>query len=978
MCAQKILDVGPADVPGMEFMTRSTVSGYQVKGYSLLAFCSAQDSIKIIFLWNDGDPILRTRRPDGDLKILQLIPRSAFLGDFPRHFIDEYTHWLDLDSHEIEFRPAGLPWMSGPFNWRLYLHEPGIYPRATFRKPSRGSSPMQLVDIRSSTFSAVSSMLSPLESPENIIATHTGAQSLEVSLPRLHLLFFVNSTGELESRSMPNYVVDKNQSLGTLFGLKNKLILCPRPNNSEASSEKSLLPRRVIIPQGNISYCTIGDFASVFINTDAEEQVRWYEYTIDTDLGCLTSNTSLRSKLYQCYLHALTSHCLPDPLLGHTGTEEALYILRSAACRSFQRLDSHDAELLQLISNLTPKRVYYPHYLQSMATVKWNDLPMLSQHHDFWGTASNILDHARALEALYDQPTTFDSQYRDLLLLNRAASRNKLYYPSDLQISGPPSSLDDVEYISRDVLNCKTDEEVAYQTSWSIWNFQPSLHHRLRKVWYVMESWDSVGSASSIQPGKVSLRYSRYWLECDAARDWFVIYDLCRHVVNEEGPRSVKIKLSFCLSAAALAYSKSNSRFLDIIPFFIAVSLDERFHFLNPPPLADAFYTLSDGVYPRHSNLKNLISQSAIPIDSIPGDLIKTEKEILKNARKRRKPLRKMEKYESIIEEKSSHVAKSVLYHWNRNDNSLDYESVDKSVDFHEFTLWFNKSKCLRLIEKHIRSILKNIELKGYVLQLECILEHYADVTIPTTPPYKISPQFVTSCTKAPSYSILNALLSRPNVPTPRAEMPFLDDSIPFASPTATDTTMTTGTLAPVGPDSLKVLVEELLHSRQPLLELYGNELNKSHRELMGNGSCQSARGALPSQELLRFYHNKCSRVKDKIFSEISAALAPSQNVENVIAIAGLWPRITTRSLLRQLAQDRIGTLPEEWKAMITRYAVCFLKYQQSQRLLDLAATQKSEEILREIETMHGDALAESTPDWLLVQVRPQCYRRSI
>jgi hypothetical protein len=30
---QKILDVGPADIPGMEFMTRSTVSGYQVKGY---------------------------------------------------------------------------------------------------------------------------------------------------------------------------------------------------------------------------------------------------------------------------------------------------------------------------------------------------------------------------------------------------------------------------------------------------------------------------------------------------------------------------------------------------------------------------------------------------------------------------------------------------------------------------------------------------------------------------------------------------------------------------------------------------------------------------------------------------------------------------------------------------------------------------------------------------------------------------------
>jgi hypothetical protein len=40
MTFQKILDVGPADIPGMDFMTRSTVSGYQVKDYSRLAFSS--------------------------------------------------------------------------------------------------------------------------------------------------------------------------------------------------------------------------------------------------------------------------------------------------------------------------------------------------------------------------------------------------------------------------------------------------------------------------------------------------------------------------------------------------------------------------------------------------------------------------------------------------------------------------------------------------------------------------------------------------------------------------------------------------------------------------------------------------------------------------------------------------------------------------------------------------------------------------
>ena len=40
MSFQKFLDVGPSDIPGMDFMTRSTVSGYQVEDYFPLAFSS--------------------------------------------------------------------------------------------------------------------------------------------------------------------------------------------------------------------------------------------------------------------------------------------------------------------------------------------------------------------------------------------------------------------------------------------------------------------------------------------------------------------------------------------------------------------------------------------------------------------------------------------------------------------------------------------------------------------------------------------------------------------------------------------------------------------------------------------------------------------------------------------------------------------------------------------------------------------------
>jgi hypothetical protein len=70
---------------------------------------------------------------------------------------------------------------------------------------------------------------------------------------------------------------------------------------------------------------------------------------VDTDLGYLTGYTSWRSKLYLAQLHIQTSvNWMPDPLTSRTGIQEALWLLRSAGCRSIRELDTrHEApELL--------------------------------------------------------------------------------------------------------------------------------------------------------------------------------------------------------------------------------------------------------------------------------------------------------------------------------------------------------------------------------------------------------------------------------------------------------------------------------------------------------------------------------------------------------------------------------------------------------------------------------------------------------
>ena len=877
---------------------------------------------KVLFSWNNGTLLLQIRKP-GDLRTLQLVPRSELRDDFPADLIDKYVHWLDLSTGVLEFRPVGSLWTSETSNWWLYMRGPGIRPHAVLQKPSQGIS---LIDIRSRTFGVVSNLVSSLESQKHIVVTYT-AHVLEVFLPRFHLSFFLNTNLELECRSMPGYVVDESQTCGTMFGLCNELFLRP----THAITKDSLLPRRVIIPQGDIFFQKNGDFTSVSINTDDEQHVRWHEYTIDTDLGCLTSNASLSSKLYQCYLHALTSHCLPDPLLGHTGTEEALYILRSASCRSFQRLGVHEARLLELISNLTPERIYYPSHLQSMATVKWNDLPALSQHHGFFQAASSIFDHARALEVLYDPPAVFEASNRNPSLSSRAASRNKSYYPSDLQILEQPSSPDDVIYGSRDLSDLGTAEHVAFQTSWSIWNGRPSLDAGSPNLWDVMKSWDSLGPPD----GNVSLRYSQYWLKFDAARDWFVIYELCRKAIAR-GLRNSKIEMCFSLSAAA--YSKS--KYSVLVPFLIIFSLDQRFCDISPP--ADRSYMLTHGLTPELTHLRKVVSESALPLRSTPANSLLG------------KMKRKKAEYEVAIKQESSRVAESILRQW------PSYQHVDLSEE------WFNRSVFDRGIKEYDQSMSWNVELRLHALQVQNVLSDWknSNVLTPIPVPYTFSPQFIANNPKPPPYSLRDIFVSRANISTPPAD----GDSLRLCAIPST----TTGEPLAIF-DSLDSLVEELRDSQQPLLQLYGNELKKSHDELLGQYTPLLVQGNVPSHRLLLDYHHECDDRKNTIFSEIGAGVAPSQGVEETNHIAGLWPRITPRSLLRQLAQGYINTLPYAWRSIITHYAISLIKYRHSIRLLELSSRQQREELLREVEAIYNDILSESTPDWLLIQVCPSC-----
>jgi hypothetical protein len=330
--------------------------------------------------------------------------------DFPRTFVQEYFHWIHRGSSEIEFRHLQDPWHPQEEDWRISTHEDRKINHLALKST-------KLIDIDSKTAQAVHGWLCPLERDKHNgnIYYHCDTKEIHVRLPRMNLDFVIRPTG-LESKQFRGMIVDINQKVGTLRGLQNKLVL----------KEYQGAARIVIVPHGTVSFRRDGQHVKVSVNTGLGSKVPYHQFVIDKDLGLLVDNANLRSRLFKLYLHALTSHCLPDSLTGRTGAEEALCGLRSAGTGSFLSLEQEHVEQLRLFAKLTPSRDFFPKDSRYMIQTDWEDISPLSYHEDCVKEATLLLEQAEMFRVFQ---TASDIKYKveqrgSIELRGRAAMRN--------------------------------------------------------------------------------------------------------------------------------------------------------------------------------------------------------------------------------------------------------------------------------------------------------------------------------------------------------------------------------------------------------------------------------------------------------------------------------------------------------------------------------------------------------------------------
>jgi hypothetical protein len=335
---------------------------------------------------------VQNRSPDAithDDTEWEYIPQGHFSKDLPDSFVYNFAHWLNLSTKEVEFRPLAQKWETSPENWCL-TRVPG---KDVLRKGSQF-----VIEPSSSTTLLLHQILgavAPRFGMDPIFDLET--KSLSVELPMLSLYFSARQgDAVLRSKNYTGMEIDENQGIDTLVGLSNKLVLKP---SSHAGFREVLVPRDDIFV---VRTKTHGHVCLLSLDLDERDFIRHNAFTVNDTLGQLTDAGSLQSKLHLCYLHALTSHCLPDPLTHRTGTDEALRILRGAAVKSYPALDEESRELLAHIAALSPRRTYYPSHIRAMERAGWNaNLPTLSQHEDFWPLAKAVYEHYHTSEKLF-------------------------------------------------------------------------------------------------------------------------------------------------------------------------------------------------------------------------------------------------------------------------------------------------------------------------------------------------------------------------------------------------------------------------------------------------------------------------------------------------------------------------------------------------------------------------------------------------
>ncbi|KAF8545391.1 hypothetical protein BDD12DRAFT_919880 [Trichophaea hybrida] len=886
----RVFDVCPGD-DDMCYQSKKEYNGFQLS-----------------FSIESTELLIRAKK---DGRTLELIPHSRLNGDFPKHLVENCAHWMDVRSRRIEFRPLDSQWVES-------CHNPWVsYPDLVMCCSSEGR---RFLDVRSTSARMIYSVLESLEYSDYVEITIANSGEVEINLPRFQMVFFLNNSKQLECRQFRDMIVDESQSFGTLTGLRNRLVLRNKGRGGDSHC------RKVLIPYGKVAYGIVGSHVEVTICTKEDKTVVYHHFDVDTTLWRLSGSGSLSTRLYKIYLHALTSHCLPDSLTGRTGTEEALYDLNSAAVWSFKELEAVDLDLLNHIAELTPARLPYPKHLQKMQTVSWNDLPPLSQHEDFYRTVQRILEYNSRFEFFQDHqlPTSkVETRETEPYLVDKAALRNRAFRAEDF--GGLNVALEeDRIYVSRDIpsgdavsLESKVCAMARNTNNWSAsLNTAPDLLQRF-------ENWNCLKGNEA----KIPLGYNGRWVKEDLSDVWCSLYDACRTAKRKD-------RYSLMFLFAPMIYHSEGPMDMQLFERIKAPNYDSYILGIGYRPDSVDFERSKEWSEPQWTH------------------------ESLESWYDRREQL-----YDDHLKSQTSG-----LVNWFQSQWVCEVPAVPAAQNYP----LLKANEMRDAMNSLFHNCYKNLQLKNHIQEVQQVLD-LARSNKGDFPTYVFSPcEVITD--PSPYISIVDLSIDA-------AQTRHLSN----ARSIIIRRSQSNGGSAQLDDKRLEGLLDNLKAKSESDFEKgYMEDLLKSLSAFRRQAETAPNWGTIGGQqlELLERFRLRCKSRLDSMFSTIREKLGlprVDDYTRELLRMAGLWPRITPASLLGLLAKRASVELELIWKKTLVDYAVAMTDFQRATRLTIVALAGNHKELVKEAENPgHKDWDPMEYPDWILLEIENNLLIRPI
>ncbi|KZV68204.1 hypothetical protein PENSPDRAFT_754324 [Peniophora sp. CONT] len=943
LLGETILDVIPATDPGMEYETRESISD---AGWTLSFAMRADNRL-----------IIRARLDEAEL---EFIPHETFRGDVPNFLVDDCAHWMDLATGYIDFRPLEYCWVLNKDNWHLSGLAMG---HPTLTRKLGDSTAQKLVDPRSATFRAVNNCLGALEISGFLILSLKG-NILSAELPRFRLSFFMNTFRQLQSSSFANMVVDEDQSHGTFFGLRNQLVL--RAKDQDART----LPRsrRVVIPDGEVSFQSPIDHAitSIQVSSNAT-RITYHTFVIDNDLRRLSATSDTTSLLFQSLLHALTSGCLPDPLTGHTGTEQALSDLCGARIKSFTRLSTRDLTLLHDIASLSTPRAFYPSHLSVMQQVAWLDLPSLSQHAGFKLAVDKILAFAQDLDLFQDRARNSTQNslnweiatvQRDSRLTERSLRHLSLLYGPDCSAALKAECRQPDPRHSPILPTPAAAELFIAELSRELQSSALSAKTSDHDVLSMLEKYQHIGIDRNL-----TLSYSSLWLRPELiGANWLALYDHCVKFMDSR-VHGNRIQLVFSLCSLAFARQELRST----AKVILALCLNEGLY-AETAPMHTAL-DLSDGYAPVASIVEGFISGQERGWRNTPAVFLPSDPDESMYAYERRQ-----HRYHGqMLQDARVRLVTALIGRWPRTDvHNVVLNSIDD---------WIHVDPIIEETEAYFQSCSRNSAFADHIRRVQTVLStgNIVSLAIERLPALRPTSLSLLSYRTNVTDTLLS-LLSNRNPPSVLSEYPDIR-----AITTAPQNQTFVAHTQEIGRDlsDVSALLRSLSSNSTSdgIVKAYLNGLRDSIAHLSTSSSLSIPQSdELPMMCVLQAERDARAACVKSLFDEICVVLLPHSAVERQLHTSGLWPRVTERDLLHTMRLEQRSHVSDAWMGCVTLYGRHVLAYQRSQRLLEYGLRGQREEFVKEIQnsSLEDGTDHDAQPDWLLIQIESSFLARTV